>query len=159
MTSTKERPLFATNAQPSGRHGDLPYRSCDKLLSEGELRFYRQGLRPAIGKRYVIAPKVRLTDVITVHAEAWGAASGRKIRQRHVDFALATRRDLSIVAVVELDDASHLDPARRVKDDYLGDALHAAGVPLVRFPVYQRYDPERIRRIIDRVLRDWRSAR
>jgi very-short-patch-repair endonuclease len=60
---------------------------------------------------------------------------------------LVTKRGLRIAAVVELDDKTHLDSQQQARDAYLADALHAAGVPLIRFPVYQRYDVAKLRAI------------
>ncbi len=152
-----ERPKFSTNAQPSGLHGDLPYRRQTHILSDGERRFYLEGLLPAIGDRYTVLMKVRLTDVIAVPPELWRSAAGRKVQQRHVDFLLVTKKRLRIVMAIELDDASHLSEEQKQKDAYLGDSLLAAGVPLVRLPIYRRYDPKRIRGIITGVLRKQRK--
>lgn len=147
MTKSKDRPSFSTNAESkSGKK--LPYRSRGNLLSDGERRFYRTGLQPAVGQRYDISLKVRLTDVITLPAKLWDTPAGYKIRQRHLDFVLCSKRAIKIIAAIELDDSSHLSHQQQAKDDFLADALHAAGVPLIRFPIYRRYDPTRIRRII-----------
>jgi hypothetical protein len=151
MTRTQNRPRFSTNKE--SRHGKkLPYRSRERLLSDGETRFYKTGLKPAVGDRYEISMKVSLTDVITVPAKLWDAPAGYKIRQRHIDFVLCSKRALTIVAAIELDDASHLSDEQRARDDFLADALRAAGVPLVRFPVYRRYEPDTIRGVLAGVL-------
>ena len=151
MTKTKERTSFWTNAErKTGKK--LPYRSRGALLSDGERRFYKTGLKPAVGQRYDISLKVSLTDVITLPAKLWDTPAGFKIRQRHLDFVLCSKRAIKIIAAIELDDSSHLSHQQQAKDDFLADALHAAGVPLIRFPVYRRYDPERIRRAITGVL-------
>lgn len=148
MSEETARPTFSTNDKPSGLHGALPYRPQGSILSEGERRFYLQGLRPAVGKRYKILMKVRLTDVLQVPPELWRSGAGRKVQQRHVDFLLVSKCRFKIVAAIELDDATHLEPEQQAKDAYLDDALLAAGVPNLRFPIYKRYDPKRIRRMI-----------
>ena len=157
MTDRQSRPTFATNVAGKAER-KLPYRSRDKLLTDGERRFYKTGLKPAVGNRYEISLKVSLTDVITVPARLWDAPAGYRIRQRHVDFVLCTKRSLRIVAAIELDDASHLTEERRAKDDFLGEALRAAGIPLIRFPIYRRYDADKLRCIINGVLsRDFKE--
>lgn len=152
---TIERPKFSTNTHPSGELdlADLPYSSRKSILSDGERRFYKQGLAPAIGERFFIMCKVRLTDILAVPDGQWRATAGRKISQRHVDFALCSKKALSIVAVIELDDSSHLDDNRQRSDAYLDDALFVAGIPILRFPIYKRYQPETIKAIINRVLK------
>lgn len=148
---TQDCPRYSTNSRSkSGQK--LPYRSRKKLLSDGERRFYQTGLKPAVGDRYEISLKVRLTDVITVPEKKWNSAAGFKIRQRHVDFVLCSKRALKIVAVIELDDSTHLTENQQAKDDFLADALHSARVPLIRFPIYRRYDPDKIHAAIASVL-------
>ena len=152
-----ERPKFSVNNKPSATYDktSFPYKSKRHILSAGERRFYEKGLKPAIEDRYLILMKVRLTDIVKVPTKHWNATAGLKIRQRHVDFLLVTKRALSIVAAIELDDASHLSEERQVKDVHLNDVLYAAGIPLLRFPVYKRYDPAKIREIILRVLKNY----
>jgi very-short-patch-repair endonuclease len=55
--------------------------------------------------------------------------------------------------VIELDDASHLEAERQAKDEHLDAALSSAGVLLIRFPIYRRYDPPRIRSAVESALR------
>lgn len=153
MTKKKERPQYATNCEASGLNGALPYRSRRRILTDGEQRFFRQGLSPAIEDKYRVLMKTRLTDVLDVPSELWRDAVGRKVQQRHIDFLLVTPCTGAIVAAIELDDASHLCEKQQAKDAYLGDALLAAGVPLIRFPIYRRYNPKIIRRAIKGVLK------
>jgi very-short-patch-repair endonuclease len=156
MTDNTERSRFATNQKPSGKHAPLKYQSRGALLSAGELRFYR-ALREAVAERYLVMTKVRLTDLIEAE-EGFHSPAGRKISQRHADFVLVTKRGLKIAAVVELDDKTHLEPEQQARDAYLADALHAAGVPLIRFPIYSRYDVSRVRGAIAGALRRFCST-
>ena len=116
------------------------------LPTAGERRFYHDGLKPAIEDRYLISFKVRLADVITV--EDWQSSHGRKIAQKHLDFVMATPKLTRIVAASELNDDTHTSPDRQQRDEFLRKALDAAGIPLIAFPIYQRYNHEIIRRRI-----------
>jgi hypothetical protein len=133
----------------------LPYQPRRHLLSPGERRFFHEGLRPAVGERYLISFKVRLADVIT--AKEWDSPHGRRIAQKHLDFVLTTPKTTRIVAAVELNDASHDIADRQQRDTFVADALHAAGIPLVVFPIYRRYDHKKIQQhvlmAIQRMLR------
>lgn len=132
--------------------GSLPYRSHSTLLTAGERRFYHDGLKPAVADRYLISFKVRLADVIA--AQDWESIHGRKIAQKHLDFVLVTPKLMRIVAAIELNDATHDCPDRQRRDDFLAQALQSAGIPLVTFPIYHRYDIEKIRwRILAVTLR------
>jgi len=148
------RPRFKTNTEFSGLdHGFLPYTSQGSLLTDGELRFYRDGLYPAMSKRYKIMTKCRLTDVICVPEDLWRTKIGHQVQARHVDFVLVRKSTLRIVCVLELDDKSHSKKAQLKRDAFLDDALLAAGIPLIRLPIRRSYDPVIIRRMILNVLR------
>jgi hypothetical protein len=115
-------------------------------LTAGEQRFYRQGLKPAVGDRYLISFKVRLADVITV--EDWESTHGRRIAQKHLDFVLTDATTTRIVAAVELNDASYKATDRQRRDAFVADALHVAGIPLITIRIYRQYDQDRIRQHI-----------
>ncbi len=132
--------------RPSPSESSLPYLPRTHLLTLGERRFYHEGLKQAIGNRYLISFKVRLADVITV--ENWESTYGRKIAQKHLDFVLTTPKTTRIVAVIELNDATHESLDRQRRDNFLSEALHSAGIPLITFPIYQKYDSGKIRRRI-----------
>lgn len=85
--------------------------------------------------------------MLRVPASLWRSPAGRKVQQRHVDFLLVSKKSTTIVAVIELDDQTHLAERQQKKDAYLGDALHAAGIPLIRVPVY-RPGPDEVRKIV-----------
>lgn len=141
----------------------LPYVNRAVLLTAGERRFFHDGLKLAIGERYLVSFKVRLADVITV--KDWQSSYGRKIAQKHLDFVLVTPQATRIVAAIELNDASHESADRKQRDAFIGDALKSARVPLITFPIYRKYDPEKIRRQIfiaiakTRTVRRWSSTR
>ncbi len=124
----------------------LPYTSRITLLTAGERRFFCDGLRPAIGQRYLVSFKVRLADVITV--DCWRSSFGRKIAQKHLDFVLLSPTATRIIAAIELNDATHKAPKRRRRDEFVQTALGSAQVPFVSFSVYRTYKPAVIRRRI-----------
>ncbi len=146
---TLGRPRFSTNAEPSGLdHGFLPYESQGSLLTDGELRFYRDGLFPALSNRYKIMVKTRLTDVLKVPDHLWKTKVGHRVQARHVDFTIVRKATMKIVCCLELDDKSHNKKEQKIRDAFLGDALLEAGIPLIRMPIRRRYDPVIIRRMI-----------
>ena len=129
-----------------------PYRSRQFLLTDGERRFYRLGLLPAIGDRYDISKKVRLADIIST-GESSQSSAFRKIQSKHVDFVLSTPKTTRIIAIVELDDASHQQSHRIKRDEFITAALLAAGIPLIRFPVFHEYKPRIIRHHITEAIK------
>jgi hypothetical protein len=123
-----------------------PYTSRITLLTDGERRFFCDGLRPAVGQRFLVSFKVRLADVITVNC--WRSSFGRKIAQKHLDFVLLSPTATRIIAAIELNDATHRLASRQRRDDFVRSALGSAKVPFVSFSVYRTYRPALIRRRI-----------
>ncbi len=136
----------------------FPYTVQPRLITPSELRFLHTGLQPAVGDRFFIAVQAPLTAVLHVEETHWDRAAGRKIRQKRVDFVLAYPKTFRIAAVIELDDLSHARDDRQRRDRFLVQACEAAGVCLIRIPVYKRYDPKKIRSIIQRALRAHRQT-
>ena len=126
------------------------YEAKGNLLTPAELKFLGV-LDQVIGAHYRIMAQVRLADVINVKKgldkQSWGRAFG-KIKAKHLDFVACDPNDLSIKFAVELDDSSHAKSDRRKRDDFVNEAMKAAGIPLYRFAVKRSYDPEEIRRTI-----------
>jgi hypothetical protein len=119
----------------------FPYRKHRTLFSAAERSFLGVLDREVAG-RYRVFGKVRLADVLTVDSgltTSERTAALNSIRQKHVDFVLCSLSDLSIVAVIELDDQSHQRPDRRARDEFLAAACRAAGLTLIRFPVKTAY--------------------
>jgi len=133
-----------------------PYTSRRHLLTPGERRFYRFGLEPAVRGRWLIAFKPRLADLITT--ENFNSKQGRQIAMKHVDFALLTPRTTRIVAAIELNDATHKQNDRQIRDAFVADALRVAGIPLIGFPIYREYDPKIIRWHIQKTLEGFKPS-
>lgn len=150
------KPKYRTNFRPSGDNQPLDYSSRKRLLSAGEKRFYT-ALNEAVGQKYLINLKTRLTDVISADA-GFSSIDGKKIFLRHVDFVLAGKKDARIVMAIELDDGSH-DDDREEADRLLDDALHYAGIPVARFPIYREYSPKKIAERIDQLLNRWKTRK
>lgn len=128
-----------------GAGPDWPYvRQPKGLLSKGEFSFFRV-LQQACGDRYVVCPKIRLGDLLTVKkgTEKWQSYFN-KIKSKHIDYVLCDPQTMHVVAAVELDDASHNSEKARQRDEVKDKACQAAGLPLVRFKAKRSYDPAAI---------------
>jgi hypothetical protein len=110
------------------------------LLSQGETAFYR-ALLAAVSERYLIAPKVRVADVLKAGtAQRKGhRAAFNKIAMKHFDFVLCDPRTLAFVGVIELDDKTHNRGDRVARDQFLNNAAAAAKLPLHRFQAKATY--------------------
>ena len=106
----------------------------------------------AVEGRLRVLGKVRLADLVKLRpglSRSEAATASNKIRMKHVDFVLCSRTDLSVVAVVELDDASHR--TRRTRDALVDDVLASAGIPVHRFSAKVAYSVGDVRKILGQV--------
>ncbi|OKU32146.1 hypothetical protein ACN79_25095 [Escherichia coli] len=107
------------------------------LLTEREVSFMKGLFRIVDMKRWYLCPQVRVADIVQLNgnirprSRQWWQLF-RMVSQWHVDVVIVERRSFSIVAAVELDDASHLRPERRRRDILLEEVMRQAGIPLLR---------------------------
>ena len=107
------------------------------LLTEREVSFMKGLFRIVDMKRWYLCPQVRVANIVQLNgnirprSRQWWQLF-RMVSQWHVDVVIVERRSFSIVAAVELDDASHLRPERRRRDILLEEVLRQAGIPLLR---------------------------
>jgi len=149
----QQRPTirFRPRSRQHRSRRQLPYRGRVSLLSQGELAFFR-ALSVAIGSRYGISLKTRLADVLCCPPELWETPHGWRISQKHLDFVLYDRVSARIVAAIELDDRTHNQRDRRVRDAFLEQAFNTAGILLVRFIASSAYDTFEIGRRIETAI-------
>ena len=120
---------------------NLPYRKKDYLLTAAERSFY-EVLCSVLDGQLLVFAKVRLADLVYMpKGTANRQAHFNRIQSKHVDFVLCTRDKLSPVLVIELDDATHEEEARRNRDTFVDAALTAAGLPILHIPAQRSYVP------------------
>jgi len=148
--------LTAGRRTPKG----YPYEKQDSLFTPAE-RSFLGVLEQAVGDNFRILGKVRLADVIRVKRgmsrAAWQSAFNQ-IQSKHVDFVACDPNDLTIQFVVELDDKSHAKAKRQTRDEFVNQALAAAGVPLFRFPAKRAYSVQDIQNSIFQTEEDEAEA-
>ena len=124
------------------RH-ERPYKAMP-LLTNTEQNFY-QALKAATSPNIHICPKVRLRDLVEItysrQDRRWWQHHGA-ITQKHVDFVLCDRADLKVLAVVELNDSTHLRRARQERDELVAKVLQSAGIRLINIPARRTYNSE-----------------
>jgi hypothetical protein len=124
------------------------------LLSPAERSFFGV-LSQATQNNYQVFAKVRLADLIkpqnTPNRSQWQTAFNR-ISSKHVDFVICNSADLSIVAVVELDDSSHARSDRKERDTFIDSALSSARIPILHVRASQSYSPHQLRTDIQNAI-------
>ncbi len=130
---------------------ELSYEAKESLLSGAESDFFGV-LSRVVGDVYHVWPMVRLADLVDIRAVgARHRSLLNRVTQYHVDFVLCDRGTFRPVLAIELDDRTHDRPKRVKRDATFEVTLAAAGIPLARFRVRPKFDP-------DRVLRKLRQA-
>jgi Protein of unknown function (DUF2726) len=118
-----------------------PYEKEQALFSPAE-RSFLGVLEQAVNGRYRFMGKVRLADVVKVKGgldkSSWQNAFNR-IQSKHVDIVACDPETLGIHFVVELDDSTHAQSRRRARDQFVDNALQAAGITIVRVAAKKRY--------------------
>jgi very-short-patch-repair endonuclease len=122
--STKAKSRAGAHDQP------WPLEAKGQLLTERERALY-QRLVQTLPKHIVLA-QVQLLQVLNFQRGRRSQAILNRISQLSLDF-LILNPDTSIVAAVELDDATHARENRRKADARKSRALQSAGVPLIRW--------------------------
>lgn len=125
-----------------------------ELVSPAERSFYGV-LERVVGGSCRIFAKVRLADLIAVRSgmdKGERMRSYNKISRKHVDFVICSPRDLAVLAVVELDDASHKRPDRARRDDFVDRALGAANIATYHVPVKSAYVVDDVRKVLTSLI-------
>ncbi len=138
----RKRPSAPEDAAQDDRRKPLPYRLRDVFLSSGEIACYRF-LQEIVGGRFVICPKVALTEVVSVARPNENVHFFKKIFRKSVDFLLLSRQTMKPVMGVQLVRPGGKEGVRP-RDRFLQDVFAAVGLPLACIPMAGHYDRDEI---------------
>jgi len=137
----------------SNEKQEFPYEKNEHLLSIAENNFYQILNKIAENSNTIIETKVRLEDLIKVPfytPNYWGLRN--RIKSKHIDFVLCDKGRISPLIAIELDDSSHNKPDRIERDNFVDEALHGAGLPILHIRVQQFYNQYEIeKQILDKM--------
>jgi predicted RNA-binding Zn-ribbon protein involved in translation (DUF1610 family) len=117
----------------------LPYRLREPFLSKTEAALFRL-LGELMGSRYVICPKVALTDLFMIVRPNENVHFFNKIFRKHVDFLLCDPKTFAPSFGVEIVKSISKDGMREA-DKFIDELFMDAGIPLVRIPLSESYEP------------------
>jgi hypothetical protein len=121
--------------------------SARELLSRREKKLYQTLV--ALYPDYRLLVQVALSQLINIDRNHPQSESIRsRYKQLVADFVLC-RSDLSVVAVIELDDRTHAWPKRKAADARKNRALADARIRLVRIPAGRLPSPDTLRALVD----------
>jgi very-short-patch-repair endonuclease len=107
-----------------------PLEAKRQLLTERERALFQRLVQTL--PNHIVLAQVQLLQVLNFQRGRRTQAILNRISQLSIDF-LIINPDTSIVAAVELDDATHTREASRKADARKDHALKSAGVPLIRW--------------------------
>lgn len=125
-------------SKPSNAKTDSPYRLREHFLSVPEVALFRL-LQKMAGERYVICPKVALTDIFTIVRPNENVHFYNKIFRKHVDFLLCDPKTLKPAIAVELVKAV-AKAETRPNDQFMEELFLSEGIPLVHVPLGGNYE-------------------
>lgn len=132
------------------------YQSVPGLFTPAEQLFLSSLEIAVAGIPVKVFGKVRIADILKVksgleRSDYAGAFS--KIRSKHVDFVLINPLTTAPLLVIELDDSSHEEYDRKVRDAFVDEAMYQAQIPIMHVPLRKRYSEANLRAQIIEILR------
>ncbi|MFH0891267.1 MAG: DUF2726 domain-containing protein [Candidatus Falkowbacteria bacterium] len=150
------------NRGPIGRETFWPYRKKEFLLTQTEKRFYHL-LEDTLSKGYHVFPKVRLLDMLYLDREMIRKKKLNpekilaRVRQKHVDFLIASRLNVRPLLVIELDGDPGDTRGREFRDEFLNEILSDVKLPLLRVRAAYYYDERKIAADVNELINKARS--
>jgi hypothetical protein len=153
-------PAMPASPAPVARAAQRPWHEFSRrtysraagVLTKGE-RAFDAPLMLAVRNRYRVFYKVRLSDVVKCPEGNLGDYEFfEAIRGFHVDFVLCDHATTAPLLVIELDDRSHASDRSARRDTVKDQVLRVAGVPILRVPAQQAYDPLQLGVLIEQRL-------
>ncbi len=133
--------LFIARKLKQAQYFKKPY------LTQTEIRYF-EVILSVLGNDYLVYPQVNLAAVL----DKKGGSNGRTELFRNADFGVFTK-DFELLALIEINDASHLRKDRVERDKKVAKICRSAGVPIITFWTKDKLVPEKIARELHRYLR------
>lgn len=131
-----------------------PYVKKTVLFSPAE-RSLLGVLYQAFGSDYQIFAKVRVADVVSVKNlpnRSEGQKAFNKINAKHFDFVFCSKTDLSIAAVLELNDRSHENTKSKERDSFLESLCQAISLPFIPIKADYMYSVSELKTAVEEAI-------
>ncbi len=104
-------------------------------------------LKQVAGGDIEVFGKVRVADVIAPQkgsTKTYWQQAFNKISNKHFDFVLCNKTDITVICAIELNDSTHKLTSRSARDTFLSNACHSANLPLIQIPAKKSYNVSEI---------------
>jgi len=119
-------------------NGENPFRLREDFLTSTEIVFYHF-LQTIIADRFIICPKVALSQVISVTRPNENVQFFNKISRRNIDFLLCTNKTIKPIMGIDLVEPKNKEGQSNISDSQQ-NIFNSAGLPLVRIPISDTYE-------------------
>lgn len=122
------------------------YTTNNYLMTQTELKFYRELKKVTDKLELTIFPQVNLERIVNVIDN--NIADRNKIKSRSIDYTIVNNQNCKIICCIELDDYTH-NRAKAIKNDnFKNELFKKINIPLHRIKVKNYYNLEEIESII-----------
>jgi len=130
------------------RKNALAYRKKEHLMTKAEIEFFRV-LEPIVKNQYYIVPQLPVSKIaLTVARGKDYYTYSNKIDRKTVDFVLFDKQSFSPIMVIELDDSSHDNENRRIRDNFVDNVMKSIGLKIVHIKTAYTYNTEELSRLV-----------
>lgn len=105
----------------------------DSILTPVEKWMYNI-IKETISEEYIIAPKVGMKDFVGVKSGNDYIKHFGHITQKHIDFLVCNKENLSPILGIEIDDLSHQKNNRKKRDQDNDQIYNAIGLKIIHIP-------------------------
>ncbi len=119
-----------------------PYKKRTTLCSAGEVAFFEK-LRIALPDHHIFT-QVQISRIVDITDKQKSQQWRSRIDRKSADFVICDAKH-QIVAVIELDDATHARKDRQTRDAFVEAVFEDAGTKLVRFHAREAITPDAIK--------------
>ena len=146
--------LWSNRRRDKQKQQTIPYIKHPSLLNQNEYLCFK-AIKQAVGERYDVHCKVRLSSIIAVdkniNKSLWATASDC-LSKRKVDFLLTDVANSQIACVIELDD-SNPHRSGKTRDIFCREVLSNAKVPYIRLDTMPVYNAEEISELVESLFK------
>lgn len=133
------------------------YKAKRYVITLNELKFYNVLTEIAKELDLFIFAQVSLYNILQTKSDLDYKTKTiyfNKIASKSIDFVLVDKKDCRIKLCIELDDSTHNKKARIERDEFINKLFKDLEINLLRYPVYQIYYKETLKRKIEEAMKD-----
>jgi hypothetical protein len=134
-----------------------PFKKKQYLMTQTEYKFFG-ALREAVKDKYFIMPQVALSRIIEVQkglgrygSDSWYSNFSR-INKKTLDFVIFDKQYFSPLLAIELDDYTHNYHHRKIRDEFVDNALSSANINILHIQPQNAYNIIEIETALNNLL-------